>query len=174
MAALMDDLLELSTVGKVKAETETVFTSEIAKEIVGELSVQIGAVGATVKVGELPIVKSSKTYFTQIFYNLIGNALHYGCKDNAVVEVGGERIGDKVQLFVRDHGSGIPEKEREHIFEVFYRGNTGKNRSGSGVGLATVLKIVKQLDEGKVWVEETPGGGSTFRIEFTDKATTNA
>ena len=66
---------------------------------------------------------------------------------------------------MRDHGRGVPENERGRIFEVFYRGSTGKDLIGSGIGLATVQKIAKTYG-GRAWVEETPGGGATFWIEL--------
>lgn len=72
-----------------------------------------------------------------------------------------------MRLYVRDHGPGIPESERSRIFEVFYRGVTGRKTSGTGVGLATVQKI-SRLYGGRAWVEETPGGGSSFRVELKD------
>jgi signal transduction histidine kinase len=103
----------------------------------------------------------------QVFSNLIGNAVRYAGETGGFVEVGGERQGERVRFFVRDHGPGIPVEERQKIFELFHRGSTGKGTHGTGVGLAIVRKIA-QLARGKAWVEETPGGGSTFWVEFRD------
>ena len=100
-----------------------------------------------------------------ILQNLIGNALRYAGREGSPIEVGGERLGKKVRFYVRDHGRGIPEEERNSIFEVFYRGSTGKDLIGSGVGLATVQKIAR-LHGGEAWVEETHGGGATFWVEI--------
>ena len=77
----------------------------------------------------------------------------------------GKKSGGRVLLFVRDHGSGIPERERDRIFETFFRGSTVKSVPGTGVGLATVRKIA-MLYDGNAWVEETPGGGATFFVEM--------
>jgi signal transduction histidine kinase len=135
--------------------------------VVYSLSEQISRVGGDVEVGDLPVVQVSKTHLVQVFDNLIGNAIRYGCKPGDVIEVGGERRGEKVYLYVRDHGPGIPIDERDRIFEVFFRGTISKSQKGSGVGLATVQKIAK-IYEGRTWVEETSGGGSTFWVEMVD------
>jgi signal transduction histidine kinase len=103
----------------------------------------------------------------QIFDNLIVNALKYGCERGETIEVGGERNGEKVSLYVRDHGPGIPIDEQGRIFEVFCRGVAGKDKQGTGIGLATVQKIASLFD-GRAWVEDTPGGGSTFWVDIVD------
>jgi PAS domain S-box-containing protein len=171
MATLMDDLLTLATVGKVQSPVEALDTRKVVNEVVNSLSEQISRVGGGVVVGDLPVVQVSKTLLVQLFDNLLGNAIRYGCKPGDVIEVGGERIGERVSLYVRDHGPGIPIDERDRIFEVFFRGTIGKSQKGSGVGLATVQKIAKTY-EGRTWVEETPGGGSTFWVEMVDIPTT--
>jgi signal transduction histidine kinase len=102
---------------------------------------------------------------SQIFDNLIGNAARYAGKEGGPIEVEGEKNGNIVRFIVRDHGSGIPAEERGPIFEVFYRGVTGKAVPGTGVGLATVKKIAR-LYGGNAWAEETPGGGATFCVEM--------
>jgi signal transduction histidine kinase len=133
--------------------------------VIGELKGEIASIGATVIAGDLPAVKVPGTQIVQIFQNLIGNALRYAGTEGSPIEVGGERLGQKVRFYVRDHGRGIPEEERNSIFEVFYRGSAGKDFIGTGVGLATVQKIAR-LYGGEAWVEETPGGGATFWVEI--------
>ncbi len=167
MAMLMDDLLTLATVGKVQSPVEALDTRKVVNEVVCSLSEQISRVGGSVEIGDLPVVQVSKTLLVQVFDNLIGNAIRHGCKPGDVIEVGGERRGEKVRLYVRDHGPGIPDEERGRIFEVYFRGTTGKSQKGTGVGLATVQKIAKMY-EGRTWVEETSGGGSTFWVEMVD------
>ncbi len=93
--------------------------------------------------------------------------LGYGSKAGDVIEVSGGCKDGRVYFCVRDHGPGIAAEERKQIFEVFYRGAAGKEQSGTGIGLATVQKIAGLYD-GRVWVEETPGGGSSFWLEMAD------
>ena len=164
MAMLMDDLLDLATVGKTQCPVEAQDTKMVVNEVVNSLSEQTSKAEVGVAIGDLPVVQVSKTLLFQVFDNLIGNAIRYGCKPGDVIEVGGERRGDKVCFYVRDHGLGIPTDERDRIFEVFCRGTTGKDKQGTGIGLATVKKIAKRCG-GDAWVDETLGGGATFCVE---------
>jgi signal transduction histidine kinase len=70
-----------------------------------------------------------------------------------------------VRYSVIDHGPGIEAGERECIFEPFQRGNETQKTPGTGIGLATVAKIARVYG-GNAWVEETPGGGATFMVDF--------
>ncbi len=167
MMELMEDLLTLAKVGQVERPGEPVDSVAVVNEVVSGLALQILQSGATVEVGTIPSLLVPKSLVAQIFDNLIGNGLRYGCPEGGVIEVGGERRGATVRLYVRDHGPGIPDEERGRIFEVFYRGSTGTHKKGTGIGLATVQKIAK-LFSGRAWVEETPGGGSTFWVEMVD------
>lgn len=167
MVEVMEDLLELARVGQVECPSTPFDAGEVVSEVLRRLNEHASRNGVTVEVAALPALRLPRTLLEQIFDNLLGNALRYGCPESGRIEVGGERNGDKVRFFVRDHGPGIPAAERGRIFEVFYRGSTGKSIKGTGIGLATVQKIARLFD-GRVWVEETPGGGSTFWVELLD------
>jgi signal transduction histidine kinase len=167
MVALMEDLLTLAKVGQLELPAEPFDTGEVVNEVVRDLISQFSLAEVAVEVRDLPPLRLPKTFLTQILDNLIGNAVRYAGRGGRPIEVGGERRGNLVRLYVCDHGPGIPAEERSRIFEVFYRGATGKKSSGTGVGLATVQKITR-LYKGRVWVEETEGGGSTFLVEMVD------
>ena len=167
MMALMEDLLTLAKVGQVEQPVEPFDAGEVVKDVVSGLAEIITPAEVSVDVGDLPTLRVPKTLLTQIFDNLIGNAVRYAGRGGSPIKVGGERSGNLVRLYVRDHGPGIPEDERNRIFEVFCRGVSGKESPGTGVGLATVQKI-SRLYGGRVWVEETEGGGSTFWVEMVD------
>jgi PAS domain S-box-containing protein len=167
MEHLMEDLLALARVGKIERPAAPIDAGEVLNEVTCGLAETITKAGVSVAVGGLPSLRVPRTLLVQVFHNLIGNAIRYGCKAGDVIEVGGERQGEKVRLYVRDYGPGVPEEERGLIFEVFYRGTTGKDKKGTGIGLATVQKIARLFD-GRAWVEETPGGGSTFWVEMVD------
>lgn len=167
MAILVEDLLALATVGALPPpETATDVAGEV-KYVLAELEDQIGSSGIAVVVDALPSARVPGTLLVQIFQNLIGNALRYAGREGGPIEVGGTRRGSQVRFYVRDHGAGIPEEERGRVFDVFFRGSTGKAMIGSGVGLATVEKIARMYG-GSAWVEETPGGGATFWVELRD------
>lgn len=170
MVALMEDLLNLAKVGQVERPSEAVDTREVVNEVVCGLHERLVQACASVEVGDLPPLHIPKTLLAQIFDNLIGNAVRYGCKPGGVIQVGGERQGTRVRLYVRDQGPGIPPEERSRIFEVFFRGRAGKQVPGTGIGLATVQKIAR-LFGGRAWMEETPGGGSTFWVEMENVPT---
>ncbi len=95
--------------------------------------------------------------------NLLDNALKF-TPPGGQVEIGAERRGDAVRLWVRDTGSGIDPADQPHIFERFYRGKNGRV-GGSGLGLAIVQSVV-QAHDGQVSVESEPGAGSLFVIEL--------
>ncbi len=167
MVALMEDLLTLAKIGYVERPAEPLDTGAVVNEAVCGLAGHITQAGMSVDVGVMPTLRVPKTLLAQIFDNLIGNAVRYAGREGSPIKVGGERRGDLVRFYVRDHGPGIPKEERSRIFEVFYRGTTGKNSPGTGVGLATVQKIARPYG-GRAWVEETEGGGSTFWVEMLD------
>lgn len=167
MVLLMEDLLNLAKIGKLERPADPVDTRELVDQVVYDLTGQASPSGSAIKVGSLPSTYIPGTLLAQIFTNLIGNALHYGCHNGCKVEVGGERKGATVRFYVRDHGPGVPPEERARIFDVFYRGSTGKEISGTGIGLATVQKIAN-LYRGRAWIDDTPGGGCTFWVEMMD------
>ncbi len=166
LLSLLEDLLILSKVGHLERPAAPIEAREVVDEVLAHHRSQKIDINCTVRIGDLPSLRVPKTLVSQVFGNLLGNALRYACVDQAPLEISGHRQGDVVQFMVRDHGPGIPPEERERIFEVFFRGSGGKSRPGTGIGLATVSKIARLYD-GRAWVEETPGGGATFRVEMT-------
>lgn len=168
MLELIDDLLILARAGYIEPPEEPVDADDVVEGVLAEQG-NLHAEGLEVRKGTLPAIHVPRTLLTQVFGNLIGNAVRYAGSDGSPIEIGGERVDNRVRYFVRDHGPGIPDRERTRIFDLFYRGTTGRGRPGSGVGLATVRKIAHAYG-GRVWVEETPGGGSTFWVEMLDGA----
>ncbi|EEF59373.1 sensor histidine kinase [Pedosphaera parvula] len=99
----------------------------------------------------------------QVLFNLIENAIKYG-RTGGNVTIGGKALpGDKVEIWVKDDGPGIPDEARERVFERFYRVDRARSREtgGTGLGLAIVKHIV-QAHGGEVWVSSEPGQGTTF------------
>ncbi len=167
MLSLLEDLLSLARAGQLERPDEPEDCCHVVEEVVAGLVNQIAEAGVSVQQEQLPALRVPKTLLVQLFDNLIGNAIRYAGKAGGTVEVGGNRSGERVLFYVRDHGPGIPAGERDRVFDLFYRGSTGANVAGTGVGLATVQKIA-HLFGGRAWVEETPGGGSTFWVEMID------
>jgi PAS domain S-box-containing protein len=167
MVALMEDLLTLAKVGQIERPAKPVDVNQVVQGVAKEWGSRILDAGLTMNWKSLPALQVTKTLLAQVFDNLIGNAVRYAGREGGPIEIGGERSGQVVRFFVRDHGPGIPAEERSRIFEVFFRGTMGKMVQGTGVGLAIVQKIAR-LYGGRVWVEETHGGGCTFWVEMED------
>ena len=165
MSTLITDLLYLAKIGRLDRPADPVDIQALLAQLQQDINCSFFTMGNELQIGDLPKLRVPETLLMQIFDNLIGNALRYAGKDGGPIEVGGEKDGEHVRLYVRDHGFGIPKEERGRIFDVFFRGTTGKSVAGTGVGLATVKKIAR-LYGGNAWVEETPGGGATFCVEM--------
>lgn len=167
MLEQMEDLLTLAQAGHLERPLYPVDAGEVVRDVVADLRAQVAEAGMEIEIEPLPAIQVPASLLSQVFANLIGNAIRYAGRQGSPIEVGGKRLGDRVRIFVRDHGPGIPEAEREEIFDLFYRGSIGKEVRGTGVGLAIVQKVACTYG-GRAWVEETPGGGSTFRVEIVD------
>ncbi len=165
MLALLEDLLSLSRVGRIPLPDAPVPLFPVLREVLDHHSQEINRLQLVITVGDLPALAVPETLLSELFSNLIGNAIRYAAAPQGRIEVGSIGTADPICLFVRDHGPGIPEEERQKIFDPFYRGSTAGKTPGTGIGLATVRKIVR-LYGGRTWVEETPGGGASFWIEF--------
>lgn len=163
MHLMLEDLLALATVGKVDPPAMPVSGDEVLKDILLRFSSGTTSDAGEINSSGLPDMLIPKTLYLQILDNLVGNALHYAA--GKPIEVSGERKGPVVRIFVRDHGPGVPDEEKTKIFELFTRGSTGKKLSGTGIGLAIVQKIAR-IHNGVAWVEDAPGGGSTFIAEL--------
>jgi signal transduction histidine kinase len=167
LMAMIDDLLSLVRLRGGEIPREALDVEGIVREVLQKLDDEFDPGGSSVVIGTLPHAYLSRSLLTVALDNLIRNAIRYGRKEGTSVEIYGRKEDGRISLFVRDHGVGVPEEERERIFEVLYRGAGFKHLPGSGIGLALVRKIAR-LYKGEVRVEETPGGGATFCLELSD------
>jgi signal transduction histidine kinase len=161
MGRLIDNLLELSRIGRVRVRPEHIDTTRLAREVAAELEPRLAQHGASIRLQpDLPPVYADPVRLRQVFENLLTNAIKYGTGSGIdVIEVGGSREGDEARLWVRDHGPGIPDEHRDRVFTLFQR--LHKTPDGTGVGLTIVAKIV-EISGGRIGLEPTPGGGATF------------
>ncbi len=162
--ALLDDLLDLARVSHVKAADHPTDVNAIVDEVVHELSLKEAEMPKIIA-EELPLTWLPDALVYQVFINLLSNATYYVPKETGSVEVGSRDEDKGTTYFVRDHGPGIPARERETIFDIFSRGKNSSGHRGTGVGLAIVRKIALRC-HGQAWVEQTPGGGATFCISL--------
>ncbi len=115
-----------------------------------------------------PIVLGDENRIRQVVANLLGNARRFTAEDSPIdLRIGVDAAAGMGWIEVADHGEGIPEQIRDKIFQRFWRADTSRAREtgGTGLGLSIVASIVEAL-HGSVTVDETPGGGATFRVSF--------
>jgi PAS domain S-box-containing protein len=132
------------------------------------LSAEIADAGAVVTHGRLPTVHGDEHQLERVFQNLIANALKFGGDEPPRVHVDAHREQGAWRISVSDEGVGIPEEERDRIFELFSRG--GQSTAGRGIGLATCRRII-ELHGGRLWVEANAPRGSTFNFTLPNEPT---
>jgi PAS domain S-box-containing protein len=159
MHNLIDAILQYSRVGKVKEEMSNVNLNEVVPEIIDFLSPP-SHIRFRIK-GKLPVLLCQRTKISQVFQNLISNAIKYNDKPQGEIEIEGVEKEDFFQFCVRDNGPGIEEKYFEKIFQIFQTLGPSEENESTGVGLSIVKKIV-EAEGGKVWVESEIGKGSAF------------
>ncbi len=163
MDRLLQELLELSRIGRVMNPPESVSFSAVVEEACELQQGIIQARGVAVEVApDLPEVRGDRIRLAEVVQNLIHNACRFmGDQAEPRVTVGqqGRDPEGKVILFVRDNGIGIDPKHHERVFGLFEKLDAGSE--GTGIGLALVKRIV-EVHGGRVWVESEPGRGSTF------------
>jgi PAS domain S-box-containing protein len=161
MRALIQDLLAYSRVGQECQSLQCVDLNEAAAWAVGELRQAAQECGAQIAVGPLPTLACNKRELTQVFQNLVGNAIKYRRHPRPTIDVAARRCGDEWVLTVRDDGIGIDPADHDRIFGVFKRLHTQSEYEGTGIGLAICKKIVERHG-GTIWADSAPGRGSTF------------
>lgn len=167
MGRLIDDLLSYSRLGRSAITLKPVSLSHLLADIVRRLQPRVAEVGATLGVADdLPVVRGDATLLSQIFTNLLDNALTYRKAGLPVrVTVAWQRQGNDIVVSVTDTGIGIAEKHFDAIFNVFERLHSQDAFPGTGIGLAVVKRSV-DMQGGAVWVTSSVGAGSTFHVRL--------
>ncbi|MCD6392761.1 MAG: PAS domain-containing protein [Planctomycetes bacterium] len=169
LSRLIDDILNISRIesGLMKIDKQPLSlailltdAAEMIRSYAAEKNITVNA--------QSPIIHdqtmADKDMITQVIINLLSNAVKYtpsGGRIDAGVEV--DEAEDLVRVTVRDTGVGIPPEDVEYVFDKFYRVEENKKQAkGTGLGLNLVKQIVEKVHDGNVFVESTPGQGSTF------------
>lgn len=165
MKGHIEDLLMLSRTGRVAAEKIPIDLGELVGSVLKMFAQQIRETRAKIHVAaDLPVIMADPEGLRRVFTNLIDNALKYRREDaSPVIEIGAARTDDAIGFFVRDNGTGIRARYREHIFELFQRADS--KTEGTGVGLAIARRVI-EVHGGRMWVDSKTGQGSTFWIEL--------
>lgn len=165
MRGLIDDLLTYSRTSTAGAEaSEELPLDRPLDRALENLRGAIEESEARIERRELPIVHGNLTSFTQVFQNLVGNAIKYRRPGEPPrIRITAESREDECIVSVQDHGIGVPEEHRDRIFEVFTRLHARERYPGTGMGLALCKRVVERRG-GRMWVEAAPDGGSVFRF----------
>ncbi|GJM17835.1 MAG: hypothetical protein DHS20C14_00480 [Phycisphaeraceae bacterium] len=166
----VDDLLELSRLGRAHHEPEEIALDGLLDDIIAALEQGLNEKHVCIERSlEHPSVYADRVRIGQIMQNLVANAIRYGCSAaGPVIEIGSRLEGEYVHLFVRDNGDGIAPKHHDRIFELFNR--LSAEEGGTGVGLAIVRQVAESLG-GRAWVESEEGQGATFWVSLGHTST---
>ena len=168
MQRLIKELLLLSRTGESDPRRfRDVSVGSALDMVLSNLSSSIRDTGAVITHQELPTVKMVETHIVQLLQNLIGNAINYRSDKPPLIAIAAERNGSCWQFSVRDNGIGFHMKHAGSIFKPFKRLHLTHD-SGTGIGLAICKKIVESRG-GRIWVESTPGEGTTFYFTIPDE-----
>lgn len=164
MQALINDLLVYSRVTTQPRGLADVDLAQVAREVVGDLEVQIAESSARVAIGDLPTIEADRLQMRQLLQNLVGNALKFRRPgEPAVVDVSARHVDGAWELVVADQGIGFDEKYLDRIFRPFQRLHTRKDYVGTGIGLAICKKIAEHHG-GSIRAAGKPGEGATFVV----------
>lgn len=169
MRDLIQDLLRLSRIGTQKLELSMVPAQTIVDQATLSLRSAIEDSGAAITAGELPPVVADSGLIAQVFQNLLANAIKFRAPGTRPEIHISARSEDAMRVFaVRDNGIGIDMAHAGRIFQMFERLHSPEDYGGSGVGLALARRIIERHG-GRIWVESSPGQGSTFYFSLPAK-----
>jgi PAS domain S-box-containing protein len=170
MQALIHDLLVYSRAAR-EPKREPVDLGACLRRALANLEAALSESQGVVRGEGLPTVTGDPGALTQVFQNLVGNALKFRGAYPPEVEVRAERVGPEWLVWVKDNGIGIAPEHADRVFHLFQRLHRDEC-PGTGIGLALCRKIVERHD-GRIWVESDPGEGATFFFTLPGGADTN-
>jgi len=163
MTRLIEDLLNLSRIGRIKNMEPDIDLNEVLSDVQKNLvyALEERNVKLTIQ-PSFPKVTCDRIRISEVFSNLVSNAIKYTKKDiRPAVEIGWSDKNDFYEFYVKDNGIGIEKQYYDKVFQIFQRLHAKGEYEGTGAGLTIVKKIVENHG-GKIWVESVPDAGSTF------------
>jgi signal transduction histidine kinase len=173
MQNLIQDLLAYARVDTRRQALEPTDCERVLESVLANLKLAIAESNTVVEHEPLPTVPADVVQLTQVFQNLIGNAIRFHGKAAPRIHVGAGRRDGEWIFHVKDNGIGIDPKNFERIFVLFQRLHTRQEYPGTGMGLAICKKIIERHG-GHMWVESKPGDGTTFFFSIPDKHQINS
>jgi signal transduction histidine kinase len=163
LESLIEGMLRYARAGRVGSTLERVDVAALLIEVIGLLS---PPPGAKIRIAPgMPTVNTERAPLTQVFMNLIGNAIKYAGKPDPHIDLRFSDDGAFWRFSVRDDGPGIEPQYHERVWGIFQTLNPRDRVESTGIGLAVVRKIVEARG-GHAWVDSTPGRGATFRFTW--------
>ena len=168
-ARKMNDLLgdlQLFTdlASRVKSTTQSIDLKPLLEEVFKKQAEEQGKPAAKLIIHQLQRIKGHPELLSILFEQLFQNALKFDKAEAPEVDVSCQLSGKSYQLQIKDRGVGIEKEYQKQIFDIFQRLDK-QHFEGTGIGLAICRRIV-ELHQGKIWLESTPGQGSTFFVEL--------
>jgi len=167
MGTLIDDLLAFSRIGRAETRESMVSMEQLVREVQNEVWRDTEGRNMTWKIGQLPDLYGDRSMLKLAMVNLISNAVKFTrTRPSPEIEIGStDRPSDGVVVFVKDNGVGFDMKYVNKLFGVFQRLHRSDEFEGTGIGLATVQRIIHRHG-GRVWAEGQVGGGATFYVSL--------
>ena len=174
MGTLVDDLLNLARIGRHEVRVQVTGIDSIVRDVISELRPDAEGRNVEWKIGDLPFVEGDPALLKIVFHNLLSNALKYTRpRSPAIIEVGREELDGQPVVFVRDNGVGFNMKYADKLFGVFQRLHRAEDFEGTGVGLATVQRVVHKHG-GRIWAHAELDKGATFYFSLAGTTETMA
>lgn len=168
MGQLVDDLLNLGRVGRKELSLQVAGLRSIVDDVIQSLKPDIGDREVEWKIGDLPYVECDTALIHQVWQNLLSNALKFTRpRGHAVIAIGQEQRDGEAVVYVRDNGVGFSMKYADKLFGIFQRLHRAEDFEGTGVGLATVQRII-QKHGGRIWAEAELDKGASFYFTLGD------
>ncbi len=168
MQGLINDLLAYSRVETLGKTLQVVDVERVVDDALRNLRVAIGENDAAITRDPLPPLRADQVQLTQVFQNLIANAIRFRSDAPPQIHVGAEPQDDGWRFSVTDNGIGIDMKHAERIFVIFQRLHSRRAYAGTGIGLAICKRIIERHG-GRIWVESALGKGSTFYFTLPNR-----
>ncbi|MCW2309624.1 PAS domain S-box-containing protein [Rhodobium gokarnense] len=165
LSDIISSLLAYSRIDQ-KVEHIDVDLNQVVSDIQEGLELGIAESGAKVVAGDLPVVSGARVHFTQLFQNLIANAIKFNGTPAPEIRISAEVGASTVTIRVEDNGPGIPEDAREEVFVVFRRLQRREEVEGTGLGLSICQRIVHQYGGTIIVEDSTALGGACFVISL--------
>jgi PAS domain S-box-containing protein len=175
MGTLVDDLLAFSRIGRAETQKTTVHLEQLINGVVVEVAPEAQGRNIAWRIGTFPICYGDASMLRLVFANLITNAVKFTrTREQAEIEIDSlNHTPDEVVVFVKDNGVGFDMKYKDKLFGVFQRLHSEEAFEGTGIGLATVQRIV-QAHGGRVWAEASVNNGATFYVVLPKAGKANA